>query len=285
MAASQSYESCRILLEHGADLGNRDADGKTPLHVFFSPVVAAILTGHREAVSEEMAVRDAFGMTILQYAAWSSKSESRHLECYVQGGHAYACIARDGAGRTLLHFAAQRGNLALLSYLLDLPVNPGVEALDADGQTALHYAVHSKRTEAIDLLLMHGASPNAVDFKGRTLLHCAARRNNLVAARKVLELCGQRSVRARDRYGMTPAELAYQHKAYDVVALLGYLTSGESSQADLVSQSFRAAGGPPRVTTLCFACYKLAACCHTAVSPWGLLLYFVVALWALGMVR
>ncbi|RYP42658.1 hypothetical protein DL767_000027 [Monosporascus sp. MG133] len=277
VACSGNYDSCRILLEHGADLGNRDADGKTPLHVFFSPIVGVILTSHREAVSEEVAICDASGMTILQYAAWSSKSEPQHLDPYLQKGQAYTCIARDDTGRTLLHFAAQRGNLALLKYLLRLPTNAGLGARDASGQSVLHYAVHSKRTEAIDLLLAHGADPHAVDLKGRTILHCAARRNNLAAVKRSLEVCGEQGLRACDENGMTPAELAYRYKSFDAATQLGFSAPARPCPEDgLGSPPARRATGAMGIADLSRACHNLVASSSWIVSAWGLLCCIVM---------
>ena len=47
---------------------------------------------------------------------------------------------------------------------------------DADGCTALHYAAHSGSRLAVDLLLNHGAEPNALDNNLDTPLHFAARK-------------------------------------------------------------------------------------------------------------
>lgn len=229
VACSGDYDCARTLLEHGADIGNRDVDGKTPLHVLFGPVAGAILTRHHEAVKEEAETRDASGMTILQYASWSSKSEPQHLNPYLQGCQAYTCIVRDDTGRTLLHLAAQRGNRALLRYLLSLPANAGLGARDASGQSVLHYAVYSKRTETIDLLLAKGADPHVVDLKGRTLLHCAAKRNNVAAVRRLLEIFGDRDIKACDIDNMTPGALAYRHKSFDAASLLGFSAPADPS--------------------------------------------------------
>lgn len=217
-----------MLLEHGADLGNRDADGKTPLHVFFNPVVSAVLIAHRLAIEEVLSTCDTSGMNILQYAAWSSQSESRHLDPYLQGAEAHTCIGRDHAGRSLLHFAAQRGNVRLLQYLLALPACPSVDTRDASGRPVLHYATQSKRAaDAIDALLAHGADMHALDLDGQTALHCAAARNNLPAIRRLLELCDGRVVRLRDKNGMTPVDLACRHKSLEAAALLGLSCSAE----------------------------------------------------------
>jgi len=280
-----NYDTCRILLEHGADLGNRDADGKTPLHVFFGPVVGMILLRHRDAVGEELATCDGAGMTILQYTAWSSKSKPQHLDAYLQRDQAYSCIARDGAGRSLLHFAAQRGNLELLEYLLGLPISASIEARDAGGQSVLHYAVCSKRTRAIDLLLARGADPHAVDFQGRTMLHCAAKRNNLAAVERALELCGDRGRHALDKDGLTPAELAYRHKAFDAARRLGCTGLVDKCANGGVGGGIHDLHSPPVKRTIGrgvaaeiygTACCILPGTGYWMVSAWGLICCIVL---------
>jgi ankyrin repeat protein len=252
LSKSGNYDICRALLEHGADLGSRDIAGKTPLHVFFSPVVGMILTNHREAIDDEIMTPDTAGMTILQYAAWSSKSEPQHLVPYLQFGEIYPILARDYAGRSLLHFAAMRGNMAILKYFLSLPHDVGLKIRDISGQSVLHYAVHSKRTEAIDFLVSNGADIDAVDTKGRTVLHCAAAKNNLAAIKRVVSLGGRGSLYLRDQDGRTPADLAYRYKAFEAAECLKSLSAE--------GLDFRRHFRPPRVESRAGSIGSLTCC-------------------------
>lgn len=70
-----------------------------------------------------------------------------------------------------LHFAAQVGNLAEMSELLQ---QTNVNARDGQGSTALHLAVKRGKTDAIKLLLRSGADVNAADANGNTPLILAA---------------------------------------------------------------------------------------------------------------
>jgi ankyrin repeat protein len=231
-----------------------------------------ILTNHREAIDDEIMTPDTAGMTILQYAAWSSKSEPHHLVPYLQFDEIYSFLARDYAGRSLLHFAAQRGNIAILKYFLSLPLDVGLKSRDMSGQSVLHYAVHSKRTEAIDILVSNGADINAVDTKGRTVLHCAAARNNLAAIERVVALCGRSILHLRDQDGRTTAELAYRYKAFEAAECLKSLTAE--------GLDFRGHSHPPHVESRTrrlgsLTCYLG----HRSLSSAYLVVFVMALLW------
>ncbi|CAM9903168.1 unnamed protein product, partial [Choristocarpus tenellus] len=57
----------------------------------------------------------------------------------------------DEEGRTPLHFAADRGQLGVLSKLLEL--DAVVDSRDADGMTPLAYAVACDHKEVVALLV------------------------------------------------------------------------------------------------------------------------------------
>ncbi len=86
--------------------------------------------------------------------------------------------ARSGAPASLftdsaaqLRQAAASGDIAELQALLDKQTQ--VDARDAGGRTALMLATLQGQGEAVDVLLAHGADPNAADSQGTTPLHAA----------------------------------------------------------------------------------------------------------------
>lgn len=119
----------------------------------------------------------------------------------------------DDYGITLLHRAAQHGDVAFARALLALPdidVNSRVIAGDGKLETPLHVAVRFRSEkkgaeEVMDLLIERGAAIDAVDSWGKTPLYCAAeyceshRPDGLNVMRKLLDLganpdvvsCGQ----------------------------------------------------------------------------------------------
>jgi len=73
---------------------------------------------------------------------------------------------------TDLHYACgENGSLEQLKKVLEL--KPNLEAKDAQGKTALFWAIEYGRLECFELLLQSGANPNAQDEDGVTCLNIA----------------------------------------------------------------------------------------------------------------
>lgn len=227
VAKASDYDVSRLLIESGADLGSCSIDGKTPLHTFFNEVVKRIILCHREAVEEE--IPDSQGMTLLHFLAWSSKSRPEHFEPYIGKGRS-SFLARDNQGRSMLHFAAQRGNTLILEYLFQLPIEMDSRRKDDLGRTLLHYAVESRRVETIDMMVSRKADIRAVDNLGRTVLHRAAMCNNLAAVKRVIELGSEEDLWSTDGDGKTPLQLALFQRATTVTKYLNELKSISSTK-------------------------------------------------------
>lgn len=166
-------------------------------------------------------------MRIAHYVAWSSKSKPSHLFACVKPNSIHPFADQDDLGRTILHLAAQRGNVAVLQNILDLPCGIDVNSRDKDGQTAVHYAAESKRVDAIALLVSRGADIHAKDYKGRTAMHRAAAKNRPLAIDYIAKLAGNDSINDVDNDGNTPARLAHTYSAGAAVRYLGELTGVE----------------------------------------------------------
>ncbi|KAG8555514.1 hypothetical protein GDO81_017730 [Engystomops pustulosus] len=72
--------------------------------------------------------------------------------------------AADDEGRSLLHWACDRGRTELVSLLLFH--NAHINMQDAEGQTPLHYASACEFSDIVEMLLEHGADPTLVDHDG-----------------------------------------------------------------------------------------------------------------------
>ena len=228
LAEGRSHDITDLLIRHGADLGNRNAEGRTPLQTFFNPLIASNIIRNPEVLKEAWAC-DNYGMAVLHYIVWSSKSEPKHISPYSLMDQMYLFAGADHEGRTALHFACQRGNVAILKYLfLHLEIDIEIRRHDKLSRTALHYAVQSRRTEVIDLVFSRGADIRAVDSKGRTVLHHAAMHNNLAAVKRVLELGGNDDLLSIDMYGLDPAGLAHRFRLQAVAEYLDTLNVDEA---------------------------------------------------------
>ena len=217
----------KLLLQKGGDICNRSVGGRTPMHNFFRETSRALLTSHGDFM--EIDAEDDYGMIPLHYIAWSSKSTVADIQPFLVGNIS-RLFAKDHAGRSILFFAAERGNVAILEYLLSLPAKLDLSATDAQGISLIHYAVRSRRVKTIDVLYSHGCNIQAVDrHERRTALHHAAIRGNLEAVERLIELSGIEQLSRTDIVSQTPLDLA---KVYNKPVIAEYLTSISAPSAD-----------------------------------------------------
>lgn len=121
----------------------------------------------------------------------------------------------------MLHFAAQRGNRAIIEYICDSVLSFNINSRDIYGNTVIHYAVESKRASSIiPMLVTQGADIWARNLHGQTALHLAARLGRLSTVQALLAHGPTNLLRVKDIYGMTPIHTAAQHKADTVLSCL-----------------------------------------------------------------
>ena len=218
IALSKNYDISRVLLENGSDLQNRNVEGKTPLHTFPSCVSIQVLRCH--AFLFDFSTFDHRGMNILHYMAWSSKTSTETFGIYHKLGN-FDLKTVDAEGRSMLQFAAQRGNVPLVEYIMCAAKNLNIDHTDCKGRTAVHYSIESKRAcDTLKSLISQGANIWVKDYCGRFVLHHAARLGNLPAVKDLLTHGMTDELRATDSSGMTPLMISSYHNAYAVVMFL-----------------------------------------------------------------
>lgn len=161
-------------------LGNKEADTKyldpgkaTALH-------HAAFRGHIEIVrylvetkGDDVNLKSAKGYTPLERASFSG-----HIDVvkYLIAQNADPALAAE-SGDTPLHSASFKGNTEVVKYLVSLD-KVDVNAKEARGFTALHYAVYSNSNDSVTALIEAGADVNAVSNDGLSVLAIAEMTQN-----------------------------------------------------------------------------------------------------------
>ena len=126
--------------------------------------------------------------------------------------------ALDGAAESELHQVAWSGDVLEAAVLLVRGAN--VNHVDRAGETPLHGAAACGHVEMARLLITAGAEVNlhAVATRGFTPLHWAAGWGNIETVRLLVEAGAH--VSAKDSAGVSPEQIALEHKNHDIAAYL-----------------------------------------------------------------
>jgi len=143
-------------------------------------------------------------------AIYDWERESRHDQAAIKEyldkeWHRKMQKKRDEDAGKALRQAAKTGDAETVGALIQAGV--AVDHSDGDyGQTALHYAAREGRTGCIQVLLQHGANPNARNRDMRTPLHWAASNGSASAVRALA--AGGADLLAKNADGDTALDIA-----------------------------------------------------------------------------
>ncbi len=200
----------RLLIEAGADLNLRDAEGRTALRV-------AAESGHVELV---VILRDAgadvAGLCEAELRHASSKGYLDRVQALIRAG-ADVNAREIPNGRTALMSAATAGHTAVVQALIE--VGADVLARAHGDYCALYCAVWHSHPECVRALVAAGADVNAAPGAPPvSLLSSAISKRNVDIVRQLLEAGA--SVTRKDQFGGTALGLAASHEEPEAVRLL-----------------------------------------------------------------
>jgi ankyrin repeat protein len=215
-AAWSHRDLVQYLLDAGANPNVPDKQG-------WPPIAAAITMGRKEIFdllckkTTRKGLNGPFGSTMLHYCSSSGQKDMAKfliekyrlrpdqkdnnnfipLQYAASNGHeeVFKFLAasseigvKDKWGRTVLHFAAEKGHTNLVQYLLK---NDDLEesffnAEDTDGNTAFHYAVVNHHADVVHVLL-EVCDPNQKNRKLDTPLHLVIKEDSLAVNRVSLD--------------------------------------------------------------------------------------------------
>ncbi|XP_061183414.1 NF-kappa-B inhibitor alpha-like [Saccostrea echinata] len=151
----------KALIDGGADIEARNSKGDTPLHIAcregFDDIVQILLSQSR---TQDLEARNYDGQTCLHLAA-----EHTHLPIIrllvLSGAN---LNTQDGkSGKTVIHYAAEMGNVLLLEFLLQYPIN--IHSRTYSGLTAIMLADGRGYHDIVQQLQKFGGSLENVTFE------------------------------------------------------------------------------------------------------------------------
>ncbi|MGP1490840.1 MAG: ankyrin repeat domain-containing protein [Treponema sp.] len=220
------------IIAKGGNSNAKNTKGETPLFTAVranNPQTVQALFTTKAAPPLDGSARDIFGNTVLHAAIGWNAQEGAAAVLNAQKAEAAALLnAKNTAGKTALHLAAQKGDAAFISLFISHHADINID--DATGRTPLVEALRYGKTSAVLLLLKEGASPLRQDIQGRTALHEA------VGAAPVSVITALRDAGAdplvRDSYGATPLSRALRLGKPILDAVLGNDVSLSNSDGE-----------------------------------------------------
>lgn len=210
--SAAKVQDIRNCLESGANLAERDDEGRTPLHLAAATAQNAAVVAELLRAGADTELTDAEGRRPIHLAAgkahtpgilsyliiWGSDPDIQLPGEYCSWSSFTRCATAP------LHLAAARADGAeYVAALLAADADPDLR--DEDGRSALqHAAANAPDVLNVALLLQAGASEGISDFDGRTPLHMAARRGEGAPEIITALLDAGASADAGDDNGVTP---------------------------------------------------------------------------------
>ncbi|MEL3909513.1 MAG: ankyrin repeat domain-containing protein, partial [Treponema sp.] len=216
------YRIIPLIVQQGGKVNVKNTRGETPL-------VSAVKTDNAETVralfeTETMGgepldsySRDFLGDTALHTAVGWRALGAAEVVLQKTRDSGLLIGAKNAAGKTALHVAAQHGDIPFLNLLLAYGADVNIE--DREGKTPLIDALLYDKNTTVLFLLKAGASSARQDIQGRTALHEAVASAPPIIIQE-LRQAGADPL-ARDSFGNTPLALVLRSGRPILDVLLG----------------------------------------------------------------
>lgn len=159
-------EVTRVLLENGADVNAKNAEGNTPLFAAVhqqNAEVTAMLIGKGADVN----AKNNYGYAPIRAASRNGNAEI--LKILIEGGG--DVNVKDNQGSTPLHVAVDEGDAETVGILIDNGAD--IDAIGAFGDSPIHSAVAHRHVIIVEMLVAKGARLTIRDRRGNTPLDIA----------------------------------------------------------------------------------------------------------------
>ena len=190
----------KILIEQGADLGAKDGDGWTALHV-------AAAKGHENII--QLLISQGADVNVQSDDGWTAlhevidSHENQEAKRLIENGA--DVLSREGDGQTVLHYASRKGPLELVRLLVEAGADLEATSGPEEG-TPLMQACQKGQLDVATFLISKGAKIDTHNPFGEQATHLAAKSDDPALLRFVLDAGGD--IEAKDEDGETPLTVA-----------------------------------------------------------------------------
>ncbi|GHV74316.1 hypothetical protein AGMMS49940_16180 [Spirochaetia bacterium] len=216
-----------LLISRGADIFAANANGESPLYLSFPEKIPPGKIREWIINPRTITARDGAGNSMLHYAAqWKL---DRHIPLMVQKG--INPNVPNALGESPLFMAARVDSRSTILAMLGVRAN--IDARDSQGNNALHAAVRWNSVNAALGLIGRGVNINAHALNGKTPLHDAVRWN--ISRMETLLTDNGADLEARDNEGNTPfmeAILTGNYGSAERLAALGADPNTRNNRGD-----------------------------------------------------
>uniref|UniRef100_A0A5F8HBT7 Ankyrin repeat and death domain containing 1A n=1 Tax=Monodelphis domestica TaxID=13616 RepID=A0A5F8HBT7_MONDO len=123
-------------------------------------------------------------MNALLLSAWFGHLQI--LQMLVNSGAKINC--EDKNGLNILHFAAQKGHVHVLEFIMEDLEDVPLDRIDKLDRTAFHLAAEHGQLDTLDFLIGSGCDHGIKDKAGNTALHLAAKSGHSAVLQRIIEI-------------------------------------------------------------------------------------------------